>query len=54
MQEHGLRARQRRRFVRTTDSKHSFPIAPNVLDRNFTPAVANKAWATDITYIPTR
>ena len=32
----GLAARRRRRFRRTTDSRHAFPIAPNLLERNFT------------------
>ena len=37
MQKHGIQARGKRRFrVVTTDSKHNFPIAPNVLDRKFT------------------
>ena len=37
MQQHGIQARGKRRFrVVTTDSKHDLPIAPNVLDRNFT------------------
>jgi putative transposase len=33
MRETGLRGRSKRRFVRTTDSKHGNPIAPNVLER---------------------
>jgi putative transposase len=37
----------------TTDSKHSFKIADNVLDRNFTTTSANQAWVSDITYILT-
>ena len=35
MREGGLRARQKRRFRRTTDSNHTDPIAPNVLQRDF-------------------
>ena len=35
MRQHGIAARRKRRFRRTTDSNHSHPIAPNVLDRNF-------------------
>ena len=50
----GLKARVRRRFKPTTKSKHDFPVAENVLDRNFKVAEANKVWAGDITYIPTR
>jgi putative transposase len=54
MQEHGIRARGKRRFrVMTTDSRHELPIAPNLLNRNFTVAAPNQAWAGDITYIPT-
>jgi putative transposase len=54
MQQHGIRARGRRRFrVTTTDSRHGLPIAPNLLDRNFTVAAPNLAWTGDITYIPT-
>ena len=54
MQEHGIQARGKRRFrVMTTDSRHDLPIAPNLLDRNFTVAAPNTAWAGDITYIAT-
>jgi len=51
MQEHGIRARGKRRFrVTTTDSRHGLPIAPNLLNRNFTVAAPNQAWTGDITY----
>jgi len=54
MQRHGIRARGKRRFrINTTDSRHGLPIAPNLLNRNFTVAVPNQAWAGDVTYIPT-
>jgi len=54
MQQHGIRARGKRRFcVTTTDSRHDLPIAPNLLNRNFTVAAPNHAWAGDITYIAT-
>lgn len=49
----GLRCRQRRKFVVTTDSAHSLPIAPNLLNREFKAAAPNTAWLTDITYIET-
>lgn len=54
MGQKGLRARGKRRFVRTTDSRHTQPVAPNVLERNFSPGQPNCTWATDITYIWTR
>jgi transposase InsO family protein len=53
MRRAGLRPRVRRKFVRTTDSKHPHPIAANRLDRQFTVAAPNQVWVSDITYIPT-
>jgi len=53
MQRHGIRARGKRRFRITTDSRHSLPIAPNLLDRNFAVAAPNRVWAGDMTYIQT-
>jgi len=53
MREHGIRARHKRRFKATTDSKHSMPVAENLLARNFTPEAPNRVWTGDITYIPT-
>jgi transposase InsO family protein len=54
MRGQGLRGRVKRAFVpRTTDSAHAQPIAPNVLDRQFTAESPNSKWAGDITYIPT-
>ena len=54
MREKGLRARQKRRFKRTTDSLHAFPIAPNLLDQDFAAAGPNQKWGADISYIWTR
>jgi transposase InsO family protein len=53
MQLHGIRAKGKRRFKVTTDSKHDLPISPNLLDRQFTVAEPDKVWAGDITYIAT-
>jgi putative transposase len=53
MRERGLVGAQKRRFRRTTDSKHDSPIAPNLLQRDFQPAAPNKVWAGDVTYIAT-
>jgi len=50
----GLRCKHLRKYKATTDSKHNLPIAPNVLDRQFTQCTApNQVWVTDITYIAT-
>ena len=54
MRENGLRARQKRRFKRTTDSLHAFPIAPNLLDQDFAAAGPNQKWGADISYVWTR
>lgn len=56
MQENGLVARPPRRWVRTTDSAHSYPLAPNRLARRFdvNGVTINQVWVSDITYVPTR
>ena len=54
MAQEGLRCRLKRRFARTTDSKHSNNVAPNLVDRDFEPGLPNKVWASDITYLHTR
>jgi transposase InsO family protein len=54
MREEGIAGQRKRRFRVTTDSRHSHPIAPNVLQRNFTAPSPNKVWVADITYIWTR
>ena len=51
MRQNGIRARHKRRYKATTDSKHGLPVAPNVLDRNFAPAAPNQVWTADLTYI---
>jgi putative transposase len=53
MRQHDLRAKTSRKFRATTNSKHNFPVSPNLLNRRFTMDGPNKAWVTDITYIPT-
>jgi putative transposase len=54
MRENGLQALQRRRFKRTTDSEHAWPIAPNVIDQDFTATGPNEKWGVDISYLWTR
>jgi transposase InsO family protein len=51
MRENGLQARRKRRFRRTTDSRHPHPIAPNLLARRFNVETPNCAWVTDVTAI---
>ncbi len=51
MREAGVEARQRRRWRHTTDSEHSLPVAPNLLNRQFMVAEPNRAWVADITAI---
>lgn len=55
MKKHGIAAKRRRVYkVATTDSKHNYPVAPNLLDRQFSAERPNEKWLTDITYIPTK
>ena len=49
----GLRCRQKRLFKFTTDSRHSLPVAENLLAQKFVASAPNQIWLTDITYIPT-
>ena len=54
MESLGIQAISHRKFrVSTTDSNHEFPVADNVLDRNFTATKPNEVWLADMTYIPT-
>lgn len=54
MRKHGIRAKTKKKFKATTNSKHKLPVCDNVLNRNFNPEAPNKAWAGDITYLWTR
>lgn len=54
MRKKQLRARVRRKFVRTTQSSPGLPTPPNLLDRNFAPEAPDRVWAGDVTYLPTR
>lgn len=49
-----IMAKTKRKFRATTNSKHHHPIAPNLLNRNFSTDAANKVWVSDITYIRTK
>ena len=50
----GLRCKQKRKFKVTTDSRHTLPVAENLLEQKFAIFTApGQVWLTDITYIPT-
>ena len=51
MRENGLKAKEKRRFRKTTDSHHNHPIAANLLDQDFTCDAPDQKWGVDITYI---
>ena len=51
MRENGLKARQKRRFKHTTDSHHAFPVAPNLLEQDFSAEGPNQKWNADISYV---
>lgn len=53
MREMGLSARPPKRFVRTTDSDHDGPIAPDLLQQDFSAEGPDQKWVGDITYIAT-
>lgn len=53
MQKAGIRSITKKKFVATTDSKHNYPVAPNLLNREFRVEVPGKVWVSDITYIRT-
>ena len=54
MKKNGIRAKTKKKFRTTTDSKHKLPVAPNLLERNFSPEKPNQIWASDLTYVWTK
>ena len=53
MRESGVRVKPKARYVVTTDSDHDQPVAPNLLEQDFTATAPDRRWVTDITYVPT-
>ena len=51
LRENGLNARRMRKYTTTTDSKHSYPVCENILNRNFFAAKPGQKWVSDITYL---
>lgn len=54
MRAQGLRSRVIRRYKATTNSRHTFPVARNVLNQTFVANRPNQTWMVDITYVPTQ
>jgi putative transposase len=54
MRENNIQAKTKRKFRATTNSRHQFAVAPNLLNQDFSAAAPNQVWASDITYIWTR
>ena len=54
MRQAGIAVRKKKRFKLTTDSRHGYPIAPNLLDRQFEVRQPDRVWASDITYLWTK
>ena len=52
MRKTSIKSKTKRKFKATTNSRHSFPVAPNLF-QNFDVDTPNKCWVTDLTYIPT-
>jgi putative transposase len=53
MRAANLHGRRKKKQPRTTNSQHSYPVAPNRLNRDFQATRPNEKWLADITYIPT-
>lgn len=51
MRQQGLGTTWRRKFIKTTDSKHNMNVAENILNQEFNPTEQNQAWVADITYV---
>ena len=54
MRQHGIVSKHKRKFRVTTNSAHSYPVAENLLQRQFDVSRPGQCWVSDITYIPTR
>jgi len=54
MRKNNIMAKTKRKFKITTNSKHNYPAAPNILKQDFTAAGINQKWVSDITYIYTK
>ena len=53
MRENGLVSALKSKFKATTNSNHNYPVAPNLLNKDFTTQAKNQKWVGDITYVAT-
>ena len=53
MRDNNIQAKVQRKYKATTNSRHNYPVAENILDRQFTASTPNQRWVSDITYIDT-
>lgn len=53
MKQAQIMAKTKKKYKATTNSKHNFPVAENILNQNFKVEQPNQVWVADITYIPT-
>jgi transposase InsO family protein len=51
MRENGLNVKKKRKYMKTTDSKHDMPVCENILNREFNAAEKGQKWVSDITYL---
>lgn len=54
MRKNHIRAKTKRKFKVTTNSKHHYPISPNLVQQDFSATAPNELWTSDITYVRTR
>jgi transposase InsO family protein len=54
MRKHGIHAKRKRRWVKTTDSRHNLEVSKNLLNRDFKATLPDEKWVSDITYLATR
>lgn len=52
MRQMDIQSQIRTKWVATTDSNHCLPVAPNLLDRDFSADRLGQRWVSDITYVP--
>lgn len=54
MRKNGIASKVQKKYKVTTNSEHSLPVAPNLLQQDFSAKAPNEVWTGDITYIRTR